>query len=66
MFYLQIATLQRERPKQSGVPIQDYHDRILEMNSLRVELEKVQKEKNITSGLVTQMQRDMSNKVSLI
>lgn len=34
-----------------------------EVASLRSELERVKKDKNITSGLVTQMQHDMSNKV---
>ena len=42
---------------------QDFNDRIQEINSLRTELERVKKDKNITSGLVTQMQRDMTNKV---
>ncbi len=35
----------------------------MEINSLKTELERVKKDKNITSGLVTQMQRDMANKV---
>ena len=49
----------------AGSPIsrQDFNDRVLEVNSLRTELERVKKDKNITTGLVTQMQRDMANKV---
>lgn len=35
-----------------------------ELNNLRNELERVKKDKGITTGLVTQMQRDMSSKVS--
>lgn len=46
-----------------GVLRQDLNDRILEVNSLRTELERVKKDKNVTSGLVTQIQRDMANKV---
>ena len=37
--------------------------RVVEVNSLRAELERVQKDKRIMAGLVTQMQRDMTNKV---
>ena len=44
---------------------QDFNDRVMEINSLKTELERVRKDKNITSGLVTQMQRDMANKVEL-
>ena len=47
----------------NGLSRQDYNDRVTEINSVRAELERVKKDKNITSGLVTQMQRDMSNKV---
>lgn len=34
-----------------------------EISQLRTELDRVKKDKNIISGLVTQMQRDLSNKV---
>ena len=44
----------------------DFNDRVMEINSLKNELERVRKDKNITSGLVTQMQRDMANKVLLV
>ena len=47
----------------TGSHRQELNDRILEINSLRTELERVRKDKNITSGLVTQMQKDMANKV---
>ena len=42
---------------------QELGERMKEVTSLRSELERVKKDKNITSGLVTQMQRDMTNKV---
>ena len=48
----------------NGFTRQDYNDRVTEVNSLRCDYERMKKDKNITSGLVTQMQRDMSNKVS--
>ena len=38
-------------------------EKIKETNNLKNELERIKKDKNITSGLVTQMQRDMGNKV---
>ncbi|KAI0210170.1 Forkhead-associated domain-containing protein 1 [Lamellibrachia satsuma] len=50
----------------NSVSRQDFNDRVMEMNSLRTELERVQKDKNIMAGLVTQMQRDMSNKDTTI
>ncbi|KAK2175101.1 hypothetical protein NP493_750g01052 [Ridgeia piscesae] len=50
----------------NSVSRQDFNDRVMEMNSLRAELERVQKDKNIMAGLVTQMQRDMSNKDTTI
>merc|ERR1712142_1194361 len=40
----------------------EYNDTINENNSLKMELEKVKKDKNITAGLVTQMQKDMISK----
>ena len=43
----------------------EINERIVEINSLRQELERTKKDKNITSGLVTQMQRDMTSKVFL-
>ncbi|XP_046562957.1 forkhead-associated domain-containing protein 1-like [Haliotis rubra] len=41
---------------------QELNEKVRELNNVRNELERVRKDKNITSGLVTQMQRDMSNK----
>lgn len=43
---------------------QELNEKVRELNNVRNELERVKKDKNITSGLVTQMQRDMSSKVS--
>ncbi|KAK3104566.1 hypothetical protein FSP39_005088 [Pinctada imbricata] len=37
-----------------------------ELNTMKNELERAKKDKNITSGLITQMQKDMSNKDSTI
>lgn len=45
---------------------QELGERMKEVTNLRSELERVKKDKGITSGLVTQMQRDMSNKDSTI
>ncbi|XP_067659401.1 forkhead-associated domain-containing protein 1-like [Haliotis asinina] len=45
---------------------QELNEKVRELNNVRNELERVRKDKNITSGLVTQMQRDMSNKDSSI
>ena len=42
---------------------EEFNQRIMELNSLRNELDRTKKDKNITSGLVNQMQRDMTNKV---
>jgi hypothetical protein len=50
----------------TGSPLmlrQELGERMKEVANLRSELERVRKDKGITSGLVTQMQRDMSNKV---
>ena len=48
-----------------GMSRQELNNRISEVNSLRHELERVKKDKNIMSGLVTSMQRDMANKVDM-
>ncbi|KAJ8320668.1 hypothetical protein KUTeg_002255 [Tegillarca granosa] len=40
--------------------------KVKELNNVKNELERIKKDKNITSGLVTQMQRDMSSKDSTI
>ncbi|BFZ23626.1 hypothetical protein BsWGS_26664 [Bradybaena similaris] len=45
---------------------QELGERVKEISQLRTELDRVKKDKNIISGLVTQMQRDLSNKDSTI
>lgn len=56
---LQINKLQDDK-----APVrQELGERIREISQLRTELECVKKDKGITAGLITQMQRDMSNKV---
>lgn len=47
----------------SSVSRTELNERVMEINSLRQELERTKKDKNITTGLVTQMQRDMTSKV---
>lgn len=59
---LQLSRLQLHQPV-STVSVFDTESK--ETNQLKIELERAKKEKNITSGLVTQMQKDMSNKVCL-
>lgn len=44
---------------------EDFNQRVMEINSLRSELDRIKKDKNLTSGLVTQMQRDMASKVKI-
>lgn len=45
------------------VSLQEFNDKLQELYSVRAELERVRKDKNIISGLVNQTQRDMSSKV---
>lgn len=62
-FYdLQLSRLQLHQPVS---PVSVFDTESKETNQLKIELERAKKEKNITSGLVTQMQKDMSNKVCL-
>lgn len=64
--YLQLVQLQTQNEYDIESPANmraELGDKIKEVNNLRNEFERVKKDKNITSGLVTQMQRDMSNKV---
>ena len=49
-----------------GVSKTDMNARISEVNRLRQELERIRKDKNIMSGLVSSMQRDMANKVTIM
>lgn len=59
---LQLSRLQLHQPVS---PVSVFDTESKETNQLKIELERAKKEKNITSGLVTQMQKDMSNKVCL-
>jgi ABC-type phosphate transport system auxiliary subunit len=64
--FLQLAQLQAQNDLDIESPARiraELTEKIKEVNNLKNELERVKKDKNITSGLVTQMQRDMSNKV---
>ena len=66
LHFLQINRMKSNGHKitdMNGISKHEVNDRISEINSLRTELERVRKDKNITSGLVTQMQRDMTSKV---
>nr|KAG5691839.1 hypothetical protein BaRGS_033443 [Batillaria attramentaria] len=61
--------LNRVQSEGTGNPLmlrQELGERVKEVTNLRNDLERVKKDKSITSGLVTQMQRDMSNKDSTI
>lgn len=62
-FSIQISRMRSE--SQENVPNLrlELGERVTELTSVRKELDRVKKDKNITSGLVTQMQRDMANKV---
>ncbi|XP_012938501.1 forkhead-associated domain-containing protein 1 [Aplysia californica] len=62
----QLSKLQSDRSSSPQLLRQELAERVKEVTQLRTELERVKKDKNITSGLVTQMQRDMSNKDSTI
>lgn len=46
--------------------LQEFNEKLQELHSVRAELERVRKDKNIISGLVNQTQRDMSSKVLII
>ena len=59
----QLSRMRSDRP--SSASRKELNDRIVEVNNLRAELERARKDKNITAGLVTQMQRDMTNKVTM-
>ncbi|XP_050412861.2 forkhead-associated domain-containing protein 1 isoform X1 [Patella vulgata] len=60
----QISKLKYESSENPNKVRQDLADKVKELNSTRNEMERIRKDKNITSGLVTQMQRDMSSKDS--
>ena len=42
---------------------EEIEDKTNQLMSVQSELDKIKKDKNITVGLVTQMQKDLSNKV---
>lgn len=60
----QLSNTHLERPPSPPVMTDELSLRLKELNNVKNELERVKKDKGITSGLVTQMQRDLSSKVS--
>ena len=63
-FQLVVMHSQSETDTENPLALRsELNDKVKDINNLRNELERTKKDKNITSGLVTQMQRDMSNKV---
>ena len=62
----QLVSLQSERVETKVILPDEMVEKNKELNNLRNELERVKKDKGITTGLVTQMQRDMSSKDSTI
>ncbi|KAF6038934.1 hypothetical protein EB796_002768 [Bugula neritina] len=60
-----VNKLERSRKNlisEDTVTVQEFNDKLQELHSVRAELERVRKDKNIISGLVNQTQRDMSSK----
>lgn len=64
-FLCQISRMKADNPESPAHMKEEINEKVREMNHLRVELERMKKDKNITSGLVTQMQKDMSSKVTV-
>ncbi|KAK3757836.1 hypothetical protein RRG08_049118 [Elysia crispata] len=62
----QLLKMQQDRSSSPQLLRQELGERVKEVTQLRTELERVKKDKGITAGLVTQMQRDMSQKDSTI
>ena len=62
LFSVQLSRARTDRPASASMR-RDLNERIAEINTLRSDMERMRKDKNITSGLVSQMQRDMTNKV---
>ncbi|GFS06405.1 forkhead-associated domain-containing protein 1 [Elysia marginata] len=62
----QLLKMQQDRSSSPQLLRQELGERVKEVTQLRTELERVKKDKSITAGLVTQMQRDMSQKDSTI
>jgi hypothetical protein len=55
------VSLQSERVETKVILPDEMVEKNKELNNLRNELERVKKDKGITTGLVTQMQRDRDN-----
>ncbi|RUS91056.1 hypothetical protein EGW08_001184 [Elysia chlorotica] len=62
----QLSKMQQDRSSSPHLLRQELGERVKEVTQLRTELDRVKKDKGITAGLVTQMQRDMSQKDSTI
>lgn len=62
----QILKLESSQRRSATLPPADYADKLQELHEVRSELEKVKKERSSSSGLVSQLQRDMSNKDSTV
>ncbi|GFO36050.1 forkhead-associated domain-containing protein 1 [Plakobranchus ocellatus] len=62
----QLLKFQQDRSSSPQILRQELGERVKEVTQLRTELDRVRKDKSITAGLVTQMQRDMSQKDSTI
>ncbi|XP_021372851.1 forkhead-associated domain-containing protein 1-like isoform X2 [Mizuhopecten yessoensis] len=62
----QLTNVQLETPSSPAVMTDELSLKLKELNNVKNELERVKKDKGITSGLVTQMQRDLSSKDSTI
>ncbi|GFO32868.1 forkhead-associated domain-containing protein 1, partial [Plakobranchus ocellatus] len=58
----QLLKFQQDRSSSPQLLRQELGERVKEVTQLRTELDRVRKDKSITAGLVTQMQRDMSQK----
>ncbi|XP_033764191.1 LOW QUALITY PROTEIN: forkhead-associated domain-containing protein 1-like [Pecten maximus] len=63
---IQLSNAQLERSSSPPVMTDELSLKLKELNNVKNELERVKKDKGITSGLVTQMQRDLSSKDSTI
>lgn len=64
--FFQVSKLERTKKNlisEDTVSLQEFNEKLQELHSVRAQLERVRKDKNIISGLVNQTQRDMSSKV---
>ncbi|XP_069112463.1 forkhead-associated domain-containing protein 1-like isoform X2 [Argopecten irradians] len=62
----QLTNAQLDRSSSPPLMTDELSLKLKELNNVKNELERVKKDKGITSGLVTQMQRDLSSKDSTI